>query len=281
LVGHVFLDTSLFSSYVFRHESNVVDGTSSENELAGALFMVNLDALLETLQIFGIADSKDRWASRDTGGSISGAISRGGHANAFDSHILGMSGICKLTYQGEGAALCIVLEESGVTTTCELNTYEPDNLISIPFQADAIAHKVITRAEWLHDAIKELSAASPSKLTIVCSPDVPYFQLSASGPHGSASVEFNKDPQLLETFQVRRKVTNTYKYSMVKGATRAMAMASKVSIRGDEQGVLSLQFMIEVEDGKVTFVDFRFIPYIAEDDEEAKEEDYGGGLDGF
>ena len=46
-----------------------------------------------------------------------------------------------------------------------------------------------------------------------------------------------------------------------------MAIASKVSIRGDEQGVLSLQFMIEVEGGGVSFVDFRFVPYVPEEGE--------------
>lgn len=36
---------------------------------------------------------------------------------------------------------------------------------------------------------------------------------------------------------------------MIKRASRAMALASKVSARQDEQGVLSLQFMVELGDG--------------------------------
>ena len=50
-----------------------------------------------------------------------------------------------------------------------------------------------------------------------------------------------------------------------------MSVATKVSIRADAQGVLSLQFMIEMEGGKVSFVDFRFVPQI-EDDEDADDE---------
>lgn len=62
-----------------------------------------------------------------------------------------------------------------------------------------------------------------------------------------------------------------------------MAVANKVSIRGDRQGVLSLQFMIELDDngsknrpsregtstsgGNVTFVDFRFVPLLDENNE--------------
>jgi cell cycle checkpoint protein len=68
-----------------------------------------------------------------------------------------------------------------------------------------------------------------------------------------------------------------------------MAAASKVSIRGDRQGVLSLQFMIKLGDssgsvvdpsgvppaggdvgGNVSFVDFRFVPLV--DDNEGGSE---------
>lgn len=178
-----------------------------------------------------------------------------------------MNGICRLSYHRAGEPLCIILEETGVTTTCELVTYEPEFQEEIPLQKDAIAQKIIMRASWLHDAINELSSTSPTRLTIVSSPTAPYFTLSSSGPLGSATIEFSKDPQLLETFHVPSRTVNTYKYSMIKGASRAMALATKVSIRSDEQGVLSLQFMIEVEGGGYSFVDFKFVPYILEEGE--------------
>ena len=187
-----------------------------------------------------------------------------------------MTGVCRLSYAGTGEPFCIILEEAGVTTTCELVTYEPEFQDEIPLQRDKLAQKIIMRASWLHDAINELSSTSPTRLTITASPTPPYFTLSSAGPLGSASVEFSKDPQLLETFQVSRRTVNTYKYSIIKAASRAMAIASKVSIRGDEQGVLSLQFMIEVEGGGVSFVDFRFVPFMPEvgDDEGVDGGDY-------
>ena len=54
-----------------------------------------------------------------------------------------------------------------------------------------------------------------------------------------------------------------------------MAIAAKVSIRSDEQGVLSLQFMIDVEGGGVSFVDFRFVPFIPEEGEDEEESEVG------
>ena len=217
-------------------------------------------------------DSKGRWASRDDSyGGVTGSLSRGGRAAAFDNRVLGMAGVCRLSYGGIGEPFCIILEETGVTTTCELVTYEPETQEDIPLQRDALAQKIIMRASWLFDAITELSSTSPSRLTITASPTAPYFTLSAAGHLGSATVEFSKDSQLLETFQVPRHTVNTYKYSLIKNAARAMAAASKVSIRGDEQGVLSLQFMIELEGEGVSFVDFRFVPLLTEAGEEDEE----------
>jgi cell cycle checkpoint protein len=54
-----------------------------------------------------------------------------------------------------------------------------------------------------------------------------------------------------------------------------MKLASKVSVRGDEQGVLSLQFMVEVEEKKVSFVDFRLVPFVPNDDEDGEEDEEG------
>lgn len=46
-----------------------------------------------------------------------------------------------------------------------------------------------------------------------------------------------------------------------------MAIASKVSIRGDSLGVLSLQFMISINK-VVSFVDFRYLPFQGDSDNE-------------
>lgn len=69
-----------------------------------------------------------------------------------------------------------------------------------------------------------------------------------------------------------------------------MRLASKVSFRGDGQGVLSLQFMIEMDGGGsgsgqpgggvVSFVDFRFIPFVRDEDDENSDDGDAGDEDG-
>jgi cell cycle checkpoint protein len=133
--------------------------------------------------------------------------------------------------------------------------------------------KIIMQARWLYNAISELSSTSPNRLDITALPTAPYLTLSAVGHLGSASVDFVKARDLLETFTVSEKWTQSYKFEMIKYASEAMRLASKVSVRGDEQGVLSLQFMVEVEGGGVSFVDFKFVPFLTEDDGEDDEEE--------
>ena len=196
-------------------------------------------------------------------------------SNAFDNRILGIENTCRIAYEGDGHPLCIRLEEANVTTTCDLTTYEAEDFDDIPFDRDQLVYKIIMHASWLHDAVSELGSMSPDRLAVTASPDDPLVALSATGAYGSATVDFTKDSPLLETSQVPRRSTNSYKFSFIKSASRAMATAAKVSIRCDVQGVLSLQFMIEVDNGSVSFVDFRFVPFVSEDSQgsDASDED--------
>jgi cell cycle checkpoint protein len=280
--GIVFLDKALFTTFncsLPEPDPSDDDPDSVASDLPN--FSISLSALLETLQIFGAADlTSTRFSKPDS--DAYGSNIRPGRPNAFSNQALGMAGVCRLSYAGIGSPFSIVLEESGVTTTCNLNTYEPEGAEEIPFQRDAMQVKIIMQARWLFDAVSELSSTSPSRLDITAYPSAPYLSLSAAGPLGSASVEFSKGRELLETFTVAEKWSQSYKFEMIKAAAEAMRLASKVSIRGDEQGVLSLQFMVEVEGGGVSFVDFRFVPFIREedvDDEDSsqEEDDYEDG----
>ena len=69
----------------------------------------------------------------------------------------------------------------------------------------------------------------------------------------------------------------TFKFDTIKAATEAMRISSKVSMRGDGQGVLSMQFMVEVEGAGLSFLDFRFVPYAHHEDDEDDEGDEGAG----
>ncbi|AEO70017.1 b6a8d745-3e8f-4137-a864-03bff0fa0051 [Thermothielavioides terrestris] len=251
------------------------DDAEEDDEPLPPTFQISLPALLETLQIFGAADAAARQAKADVDPYRSNL--RNYRSDAFSNQTLGMSGTCSLSYAREGEPFSIVLDEAGVSTTCNLTTYVPEAPDDIPFDIEDLSFKIITSARWLLDALAELAPAAPDKLTIAASRREPYLRLTtAGGPLGSSSVDFAKGRDLLETFSVRQRWVQTFKFDIIKSASEAMRIASKVSLRGDGQGVLSMQFMVEVEGSGPSFLDFRFVPYAVCEDDDGEDEDEEG-----
>lgn len=269
----VFFEKALFTSYKY----NAPPPPSSQDDPQSPIFEVSLMSLLETLNIFSLSDPN---ANKRPGGDSYDAfaahrLNRHAGINAFSNSALGVSGVCSLTYDGEGSPLSIHMSESGVTTTCDLTTYEADTAEEIPFDRDAIRLKAIIRSYSLLDAITELGSMSPEHVTITASPASRTHQsdlsLFASGALGSATVDFtvhaSSDTPILETFYCPSKIAASFKFTLIKSAQRAMGFAQKVSLRLDEEGVLSMQFLVQVEEGNggsegAAFVDFRVVPLV-------------------
>ncbi|KIV82312.1 hypothetical protein PV11_04432 [Exophiala sideris] len=308
--GLTFLDKALFSTYSLN---------LNDDEHSLRPFSISIVALLETLQIFGIAEASS--SSRNPYGGISSS-----YGNAFSAPALALGGTCRISYQEVGAPLTITIQEGSVTTTCEMNTYEAHEQYEddggIPLDRDSLCLKAIMQSTWLHDAITELSGTNPTVLVLnASSRSAPYFALEGEGgPFGDSTVDFlpeskneptptgtraKKQPLVTETFSVaapsegHSRIRQRYKFEMIKRAGRAMALGSKVSIRQDQQGVLSLQFMIDLGDGansgprrdekngaappspgSVAFVDFRFVPLIGDDDDAETETESDVNSDG-
>ncbi|KAH9826619.1 Cell cycle checkpoint protein RAD1 [Teratosphaeria destructans] len=283
----VFLDKSLFASYTYHAPP---PPSSQDDPPDPPIFEISLDALLETLNIFSLSDPHAARRPGDHDSFAAHRLHRHAGINAFSNPTLGVSGVCTFTYQGEGQPLTIYMSDAGVTTTCDLTTYEAEGTEEIPFARDAVAVKTIMRSNALLDAIAELSSLNPEILTITASPSSrpgADLSLSASGALGSATVEFQADgagdTPILETHQCGAKTAASFKFALVKAAQRAMASATKVSVRLDREGVLSLQFLVEVEGGGagggegVVFVDFRVVPLV--DGEDGDEEGSSSGED--
>ena len=266
--GVATLRKSLFTTYILN-----LPASEDEEDATPPSFQISLPALLETLQIFGAADTAARQAKADADPYRSNL--RNYRPDAFSNQTLGMPGTCTLSYAQEGDPFSIILEESGVKTTCNLITYVPESPEEIPFDRDDIAFKMITQSKYLLDALAEMAPTSPSRLTITATDGEPYLRLSSSGPLGSSSVDFSRGRGLLETLDVKERWVQTFKFELVKSASEAMRISSKVSLRGDRQGVLSLQFMVETEGGGIQWLLFTFVPYNATDEDDEEFDDEG------
>ncbi|KAI6870234.1 hypothetical protein KC343_g5091 [Hortaea werneckii] len=327
----VFLEKQLFTSYTYQPPPP----PSSQDDPQDPLFEINLNSLIETLNIFSLSDPA---ATKRLGGGggmegydalAAHRLNRHAGINPFSTSAALTSGICSFTYQAPGHPLSIHMSESGVTTTCDLTTYQADTQEDIPFARDALALKAILRSSYLLDAVTELGSMSPETLTLTASSSSratttttaaassPCLSLSAAGALGSATVDFTNPaqssstssanspadstsesplPPILETFfcpttNSNKRVQARFPFGLIRSANRAMAVAQKVSLRLDEEGVLSLQFLIPVMDGTgggyggdgdesgggngdaaAAFVDFRIVP-LAEGNEDGENYD--------
>jgi len=283
----IFLEKALFTSFQYRPPP---PPSSQDDPPDPPVFEINLQSLLETLNIFSLSDPAAMKRSAEYDAFATHRLQRHAHLNAFSNQTLGITGVCTFTYGGAGSPLSIQLSEAGVTTTCDLTIYEARHAAEdIPFDRDALALKAIIRASHLLDAVMELSSLSPPSFTIVATPSASTsssrtpgpantISFSAAGALGSATVDFTTDPAsetpVLETFQCQYRASASFDFRLIKAAQRAMAAATKVSLRLDDAGVLSLQFLVEVDvhsggSEAVAFVDFRIVPLIDGEGEEA------------
>ncbi|XP_073537682.1 cell cycle checkpoint protein RAD1 [Phyllobates terribilis] len=165
----------------------------------------------------------------------------------------------KMGYRGYGHPLTLFLEEGGVVTVCKIHTQEPEETLDFDFCSTNVLNKIILQSEGLREAFSELDMSSDF-LQITMSPDKPYLRLSTFGNAGSAHLDYPKDSDLIEAFHCTQTQTNRYKISLLKPSTKALALSCKVSIRTDNRGFLSLQYMVRNEDGQICFVEYYCSP---------------------
>ncbi|GKU18907.1 unnamed protein product [Fusarium langsethiae] len=256
-----FLDKSLFSSYTVNLPPQHGDDVP---ELPN--FQFSLSSVLEVLQIFGAVDVATRAHKAEQDPYRSNL--RNYRPDAFSNQTLGISGTCTLLYAEEGDPFKITIEESGVKTTASLTTYLPEIPDDIPFDRTDLTFKIIMQSRTLLDSLAEISPTVPLKLTITATKASPFLSLAGAGDLGSSGVDFARGRDLLETFTIQDHWSQAYKFDFIKNSTEAMRIANKVSLRGDSQGVLSLQFMVDIEGGKRSFLDFRFVPFLQDDGED-------------
>ena len=291
--GITSLEKSLFTSYDLR----------IDDEDASSLppFEISMPALLETLQIFGLSEN----SYKSSGGGFSSSAT-----NAFTTPALALAGSCRLTYAETGAPLSFTIAEGPVTTTAELSTYalaavyEDDS--AIPLDRTSLCLKTIMPSSFLSDAIAELSGTNPDVLLLnVSGRSAPYLSLEGlGGSLGDAVVEYlseskepgssrnRKQPSVTETFVVtptpdtHGRIKTRYKFDLIKKAGRAMQLATKVSVRQDGGGVLSLQFLVDSVQtsfgsgiqapqggSNPLFIEFRLLPLVDEESEVEMTED--------
>ncbi|KAI0373256.1 Rad1-domain-containing protein [Pilatotrama ljubarskyi] len=283
LTATAFVFSHVFDEFVYNPEvaqpsqrSQLED--EGDEELTATAFEIPLGTLMDCLNVFGTAglapgssqkkkkslgDGEDSDGGGGGGGSRKGkgkeradVDGAGGNARLDQWFAPGKGTGMRMSYAGPGHPLTLLVaeESGGPTATCEITTWEPEPRLELAFDSDAAVLKIILKSSWLRDALSELDP-STEKLTIIGNPPAPpgraarsaappCLRLRAVGQFGSTEMDYPNDREVLETCECAQSVSFTYKFSHVSRALRALQSSLKTSLRIDDEGLLSLQFMM-------------------------------------
>ncbi|KAL4955626.1 Rad1/Rec1/Rad17 [Aspergillus filifer] len=286
-------------------------------------FVVSISALLETLKIFGVGDSSTAGASRAASvqpptTSLSSAFTAPalllnrsctfqyyGHGSPLSITLAetGVKTVCELTtYEPDEGELDIPFQRDGIVMKIIMRSAWLSNAITelgatnpriLRISASAKQEPFFTLSGTggpFSESTVEFSIEQHGQNNDGSESDTHRKVLTNDGSSRSRATRAKLAPTVTETFLVSppssmgSRLRQDFRFGYIQKASRAMAAANKVSIRGDRQGVLSLQFMIEfdtngslytsnaVRGGRdapgstVSFVDFRFVPLVDEDE---------------
>ncbi|KAJ7826646.1 Rad1-domain-containing protein [Mycena leptocephala] len=274
LLGTAYIFADIFDEYTYNSESPAAPQNSQNSdpeEEDNSAFEIPLNTLIECLNIFGTAGSSGSAASA---GGTTGKYNKWKRAGD-DSDQEGDDG-------AHGRRNSNAEDAAGPTTTCEITTYEAEPHLQLPFESDRMVLKIILKSSWLRDALSELDP-SCDKLTFIGNPPpavvtsgkqrqqprtgsgTPMLRIQAAGTFGSTEMDYPNDRDVLETFEC----TGPYRFGHISRTLRALQSSTKTSLRIDDEGLLSLQFLMPSAKAKSEAASDAFIEFrcLALDDE--------------
>lgn len=165
----------------------------------------------------------------------------------------------RIIYKGKGAPLIFVMaqcddeEDDNLVTECSIKTreylYEDDEMgvLDLNIENEDILNTVIMNGIEFWNILNDLDKQC-EELELFLSQNEPYFRITTVGTLQSESnVEINKTSDIILKFDCKGEQKNRYKFKHIALMMKTLAISSKISIRTDAKGLLSLQVMIENE----------------------------------
>ncbi|WVR05449.1 hypothetical protein IAU60_002465 [Kwoniella sp. DSM 27419] len=271
LCAIAWIPTNLFSTFIFNPPPSS----------APATFELSLDALLQCLNIFGNAGAgssasmstggkgKRRWAGEGEPGEEDDMRSGGVDRRSKEKRT-GM----RMEWYGSGHDLNVLLSDDarGPTTTCELKTLEPEELMNAQFDHDNTALFLIMKSEWFRDALSDLPPSS-TRITLVATPprapappdqpnatissngrhrhraEVGQFRIEAEGDFGKTELDYPNDKEVMDKFECEERVCFSYHSAHFALLSRALQHSVKICVQIERTGFLCVQVMMPLVDG--------------------------------
>lgn len=144
---------------------------------------------------------------------------------------------------------------------CSLAVLSPLPIPSLVFtdENNPVMLKVITNGEFAREWMVNMS--DQLRITIEADPTIIILSISAEDQSGNTQITISTDSERIETFSCLGSVCHSYPTGFIHGALKGLTHASKVSLRINKTGTLSLQMMLPMTT-ETAFLEFVVAPFV-------------------
>lgn len=250
LGAYAYLQKSLFTQFDFKlglvHQLNF-DG-ENEQEDTVLRFVVDLGLLLECFAIVlprsGLVDSD---VTKDCESSKQASIT--------------------ISLESDLSRLLVSRKDGSIDTECSILTYEVEGYCDLAglYRSTPTVNRVIMQSKALRDSLNEFEKSVPT-LTLELSANDPNLRLAANSVSGQVELDFSSSSSVLESFQCGSYQKVSFSFAAMMAMMRALIASTKVNMRTNDEGILSVQCMVPITSSENCFAEFVILPLVEEED---------------
>jgi len=162
--------------------------------------------------------------------------------------VFGSSSHMHMSYMGEGAAVCLILEDAGVITQCEIRTLDLQgpNELEFNFRTSPIAARAVVKSQFLKDCFGEMDVAGASDITVHFTETAPFLSMAVKGDSSRVQIDFpnDKNSEVFTEFECKSDISSSFSLTLIRPVIRALVKAESTNLRVNEQGMLSMQHLV-------------------------------------
>lgn len=149
-----------------------------------------------------------------------------------------------------------------------IDSHPPGDL---DFRAHPVINRVALQANVFKEMLHDLDLKGASTVDFLISPEKPNFSLIISGDACTVEISYPYEigSDTFSVFESQKTQVCRYNLHMFRSTLRAVNRADQVNIRMNENGMLSMQFVIRPHNAPSNvqnWIDFLLIPEIMDDD---------------
>ncbi|KAJ3433192.1 cell cycle checkpoint protein rad1 [Anaeramoeba flamelloides] len=232
-----------------RVEENEQEQTNKEDVERVTMLRLNLSVLLDCIRIF-----KSKNKSKDF-----------------------IETVGQIVYPNQTGAFEIDLEDNGIVTWCNIAVNSIDDNYEQPqdemkFDSTTVTNTIVIDSMGLKTALSELDWGCRT-IDMYMFKQPPMLSMQSTSQNGVCRIDCPSDSEAVERLDSIQDQSSSYLSSLLRSCVNALQYSTKVSIRMNIEGMLSVQLMIKNRGNVQSFAEFLINPETNEDEDEDEDEE--------